>query len=133
MRISDGSSDVGSSDLAANIPGTRVSGAGGEQAAGRGSGVDADNGRAAAATRSTTAGSRPSADITRPSVGSLLRRGGKRHDETNHPRAMQGGRGRARNLNDHPLRIAPGRNKSSAGTLAGPGSNKRQTAAVRDR
>src|SRR3546814_3271406 len=101
MRISDGSSDVGSSDLAANIPGTRVSGAGGEQAAGRGSGVDADNGRAAAATRSTTAGRRHSADITRPSVGSLLRRGGERHDETTHSRAMQGGRGRARDLHDH--------------------------------
>src|SRR3546814_2259656 len=65
---------------------------------GRGSGVDADNGRAAAATRSTTAGRRHSADITRPSVGSLLRRGGERHDETTHSRAMQGGRGRARNL-----------------------------------
>src|SRR3546814_11495931 len=61
--------------------------------------------------------------ITRPSVGSLLRRGGERHDETTHSRAMQGGRGRARNLHDHQIGLASSRNESDCGSLAVTGGN----------
>src|SRR3546814_10367372 len=54
---------------------------------------------------------------------SLLRRGGKRHDETTHSRAMQGGRGRARNLHDHQIGLASSRNESDCGSLAVTGGN----------
>src|SRR3546814_1400093 len=54
---------------------------------------------------------------------SLLRRGGERHDETTHSRAMQGGRGRARNLHDHQIGLASSRNESDCGSLAVTGGN----------